>query len=190
MGDKIKFQKNREMTDLERQHSRIIQDLQAQRTRVEINRTELKTKTEGEARVQTTQARQQAQVLEKQAASEKKVAKNKGLALKATKVSKAKAHDKEKRMKVTAECKAIILKAEKSLEAAANVVKALEVEADVEEKAAAMLKKKREHDLRMAKFEALSSLARNNKIIVSGESGDMLINSMVHKDIMRDITVA
>lgn len=178
------------MTDLERQHSRIIQDLQAQRTRVEINRTEMRTRTEGEARVMTTKARQKSQVQEKQAASEKKVAKNKGLALKATKVSKAKAYDQERRIKVLAECKAKILKAEKSKEATVKIVKALQAEANVEEKASVLLKKKREHDLRMAKYEALGSLAKNNKIIVSGESGDMLIQSMVHKDIMKDITVA
>lgn len=188
--DKIKFKKNRELTDLERQHARIIQDLQAKRTRVAINRTEEETKAQGKAKVTITNAQQKAKVLETQAESEKKVARNKGLALKATKVSKAKANSAAKRITVEAECKAQITKANQSLLATKNIVAALEEESKMEEKASSMLKVKREYDLRMAKLEVLGALARNNKMVISGELGDKLLQEMVNDDILGSIKVS
>lgn len=188
--DKIKFKKNRELTDLERQHARIIQDLQAHRTRVEINRSEQKVKADGQARVVITQAKQDAKVAQRKAESEKKVAKNKGEADKEEKVSMVIAACEAKKKQVAAECKAMILKAQKRRDAASKIAEALMKEGEVELKASSMLKQKRNHDLRMAKNEAFASLATRTKIILSGQSGEDLIKDMVPEEILGSIKVA
>jgi len=185
--DKIKFRKNRELTDLERQHARIIQDLQAKRTRVEINRTELKTRIQGEKGVRITQEKQKSKVNEAKCESEKKVARNQGLTSKEMKVSNARAHDKSMRIKIDAECKANIYKAEQSLEASKDLVLALKAQANVEEKVSSMLVEKRIYDLRMAKLEALSHIAARNKIVISGENGDNLLGDLLNKEILGKI---
>jgi len=188
--DKIKFRQNREITELLRQHAQIIQDLQAKRTRVEINRKEDRTRAEGNKSVAVTRAKQVAKVAETQAKSEKKVAQNQGETLKRTKVSEAMATDKSTRIRVEAECAAHIIQAKKALAATQNIVKALKAEADMEGKAAPMMKLKREYDLRMAKLEVLANIAANNRIVLCGEDGDNLLKEMVTDDILGDITVA
>jgi len=182
--DKIKFRKNRELTDLERQHARIIQDLQAKRTRVEINRTELKTRIQGEKGVRITQEKQKAKVNEAKCESEKKVARNQGLTSKEMNVSKARAHDKSMRIKVEADCNAEVYKAKQSLEAAKDVASSLTSEANMEMKAEPMLRAKRLYDLRMAKLEALSHIAARNKMVISGENGNMLMEGFLNEGIL------
>jgi len=159
-------------------------------TRVEIKRTELKVKADGKARVVITQAKQDAKVAQRKAESEKKVAKNKGMAVKEDKVSIVIATAEAKKKQVRAECNAMILKAQKRLDAAKHVAEALMKEGEVEGKASSMLIMKRQHDLRMAKNEALASLASRTKIVLSGKSGEDLIKDMIPNEILGSIKVA
>jgi len=187
--DKIKFKQIRELTELERKHAQEIQDLQATRTRVEINRTEHKTKATGVKEVKITQARQKAKVLETEATSETKVAKSTGEAEQKILVGKAEALDAATRIKIEASCTAQVTRATKSLAATENVVAALKVEADMEEKAAPMLKVKREHDLQMAKLEVLANIAGKNKVVISGTQGDAILKEMVSQGILGKIRI-
>jgi len=185
--DHIRFKEVRELTELERKHAQEIQDLQAKRTRVEINRTEDKTKAQGVKEVQITRARQKAKVQETEATSETKVAKSSGEADKRTQVAKAEALDVATRIKTIAECDAQVTRATKSLAATENIVAALLAEADMEHKAAPMLKVKREHELQMAKLESLANIAGKNKVVISGTQGDALLKEMVSQGILGKI---
>jgi regulator of protease activity HflC (stomatin/prohibitin superfamily) len=177
--DQIEFRKNREMQELEKQHSRIIQDLQAKRTRVEIDREKQTVEVIGRAEVACTKARQDASVEKLKAEAEKKVAKNQGLMKKEELMAETRARDQATRIKVDQETKTQCYEGEQRLIAAKAISDALATEASAEAAAAPALKVKREHDLRMAKMEVLQMMASNNKIVISGDAGDKLIEEMM-----------
>jgi hypothetical protein len=61
------------------------------------------------------------------------------------------------------------------------------LEAEAEGLAADKLKIKREYELKMAKLEVLQAMAQNNKIVISGEQGDKLLNELLDNNIMGEI---
>lgn len=187
--DQIEFRKNREMQELDQKNRRTIQDLQAQRTRVEIQREKQQVDVVSKAEVAVTEAQQDASVKETKAAADKAVAKIQGLKGKENMVADIKAEDNATRIKVVQECKDRIVTSEAKRDAAKNLGDALMKEASAESEAAAHLKIKREHELKMAKFEVLQAMASNNKIVISGEQGEKLIGEMLDKSILGTITM-
>lgn len=92
-------------------------------------------------------------------------------------------------LRAEGECQAAKIKADQYAEtemtrskaevvASTNKAKALEVEAEAEEKAAQQLKEKRDHDLALRKLEVLRQMALNGKIVISGENGDRFIKEL------------
>merc|ERR1719410_2396023 len=82
-----------------------------------------------------------------------------------------------------------IEEAEALVQVAKDNAEALRTEANAEGKAAASLKTVREWELGMAKMEVSEAMARRSKIVISGENGDRLLNSMLDKSILGEIAL-
>jgi len=185
--DEIAYTQGRELKELGQVNARKIQELQAKHARVQIERQKLMTEAAGRAEVAVTKAKEIAKVNETRAESQKQVAYNAGLKKKEEMLADARARDKQGRIKAEQEAKTEIYESVQRMEVAKNLGAALVSEAEAEEKAAASLKIKREYELEMAKLEVLQELARTGNIIISGDVGEKLINTMLSDDIMGTI---
>jgi len=188
--DEISYTQGRDMKELNQTNARKLQDLQAKHVRITLERQKLMTEAAGRAEVAVTKAREIAKVNETRAEAQKQVAHNAGLKKKEELLADAKARDKQNRIKAEQEAKTEVYESLQRMEVAKNLANALISEADAEEKAAGAMKAKREYELEMAKLEVLQELARNGNIIISGDVGEKLINSMLSDDILGTIKLA
>jgi len=185
--DEIAYTQGRELKELGQINARKIQDLQAKHIRVTMERQKLMTEAQGRAEVAVTKAKEIAKVNETRAEAQKQVAYNAGLKKKEEMLADARARDKQNRIKAEQEAKTEIFESLQRMEVAKNLAAALVSEAEAEEKAASALKTKREYELEMAKMEVMQELAKNGNIIISGDVGDKLLNSILSDDIMGTI---
>jgi len=188
--DEIAYTQGRELKELGQVNARKIQELQAKHARIQIERQKLMTEAQGRAEVAITKAREIAKVNETRAEAQKQVAYNAGLKKKEEMLADARARDKQSRIKAEQEAKTEIYESLQRMEVSKNLASALVSEAEAEEKAASSLKIKREYELEMAKLEVLQELARTGNIIISGDVGEKLINTMLSDDIMGTIKLS
>merc|ERR1712087_59672 len=88
------------------------------------------------------------------------------------------------KIKVDKETKVAIFESHELIKVAENKALALKTEAKAEGGAAASLKVIREHNLEMAKLEVQEAIAKKAKIVISGDQGDALINSILDKELL------
>jgi len=72
-----------------------------------------------------------------------------------------------------------LMQIEAELQKVKNEAAIMKIEADAEASAAADMHSLREHELTMKSYEALTEIAKNNKIVLSGSTGEKLIESVV-----------
>jgi hypothetical protein len=188
--DEIENTRNRTITELEQRHRRLIQDAKATRTRVEINRSELEVQFSKEMAVQITHEKQKASVRKTEADSMLATSESTGSRNKEESLAVTKAKESQTKITVAQECESSIFAAKARLAAAEAQRDALIIDAHAEAKASSSLRVMREHELRMAKMEVLQSMAANNKIVISGEQGDRLINELMDSSILGTMTLA
>jgi len=70
------------------------------------------------------------------------------------------------------------VQSEAALTEAMNRAKAVALEADAEQKVFEQLRQKRDYDLQVASIKALQNLAQRGKIVISGQNGKALIDSI------------
>lgn len=116
-----------------------------------------------------------------------KNAKNQGLKKSEEILGVVKAKTLAARIEVDQEVATAVYEAEQRLAIAKNQAAALLARAEAESKAAASLKMKREHDLRMAKLEVLQIMGMNANITVSGTQGDRVLDAILSDDVLGDI---
>ena len=88
------------------------------------------------------------------------------------------------KIKVDKETEVAIFESQQLIKVAENKALALKTEAKAEGDAAASLQVIREHNLEMAKLEVQEAIARRAKIVISGDQGDALINSILDKELL------
>merc|ERR1712048_1225736 len=88
------------------------------------------------------------------------------------------------KIKVDKETEVAIFESQQLIKVAENKAMALKTEAKAEGNAAASLKVIREHNLEMAKLEVQEAIAKKAKIVISGDQGDALINSILDKELL------
>merc|ERR1719273_1747402 len=88
------------------------------------------------------------------------------------------------KIKVDKETEVAIFESQQLIKVAENRALALKTEAKAEGSAAASLKVIREHNLEMAKLEVQEAIAKKAKIVISGDQGDALINSILDKELL------
>lgn len=140
--------------------------------------------------VEKTNLSKDIQTNETRAAAEFHVAENQGKRYAEDVLAKARAEDQTARIKVEQEMRAAIFESEQELLATKDLAEAMVAEAEAEYQAAESLKVKREHDLNLAKLEVFQNVARKSKMVVSGDNGDRLIESLLSADVLGDIRLA
>merc|ERR1711997_353577 len=88
------------------------------------------------------------------------------------------------KIKVDKETEVAVFESAQLIKVAANKVLALKTEAKAEGDAAVSLQVIREHNLEMAKLEVQEAISRKAKIVISGDQGDSLINSILDKELL------
>jgi regulator of protease activity HflC (stomatin/prohibitin superfamily) len=93
-------------------------------------------------------------------------------------VKRTEGEAQSKRIEVEQSAQTERIQSEAGLTEATNRAKAIALEADAEQKVFEQLKQKREFDLQLASIKALQSLAQKGKIVISGQNGKTLIDSI------------
>ncbi|MES1909105.1 MAG: hypothetical protein MHM6MM_001907 [Cercozoa sp. M6MM] len=158
--------------------------VEARRDRALVDREKLATDARGRLDVAVTQAQETAAVQEKNALSEKHVVKLTGQKEGAEKTAAAGARAERIKISADKDAEARIQESEMRVKAAEDRARALRTEADAEKLGSQSLRAIREHKLAMARAEVLEILSRSQRIVISGDQGDKLINSILDSGIL------
>jgi len=178
----ITYDHDQELKQKDRDYDRRIQDAQNDQQVALVDRDKLTTDADGRRGIAVTQANEAAAVLLKRSQAELTVAT--ATAQEETERLLAGIQAKAAKDKIGAEQegKVRVTDAEAEMQAAKDKAAAILAEADAEGKAASSLVAVREHKLKMARFEVSENIAKNSKVVISGETGEKLIASMVDFD--------
>jgi len=131
-----------------------------------------------------TKQQELAAVSKKRAESQLSVAQAKAEQENAKLLAVATSNSEAAKIKVDKETEVAIFESQQLIKVAENRATALKTEAKAEGDAAASLQVIREHNLEMAKLEVQEAIARRAKIVISGDQGDALINSILDKELL------
>eukprot|EP00485_Elphidium_margaritaceum_P023908 CAMPEP_0202712330 /NCGR_PEP_ID=MMETSP1385-20130828/37948_1 /ASSEMBLY_ACC=CAM_ASM_000861 /TAXON_ID=933848 /ORGANISM="Elphidium margaritaceum" /LENGTH=422 /DNA_ID=CAMNT_0049372333 /DNA_START=54 /DNA_END=1322 /DNA_ORIENTATION=+ len=176
------FQRN--LSEKERLYDRRLQDIEADINVALVNRKKEVVNAESRREVAVTKQQETAAVNKKRAESELNVAQAKAEQENAKLLAVATSNAESARIKVDKETEVAIFESEQLIKVAENKATALKTEAKAEGDAAESLKVIREHNLEMAKLEVQESIAKRAKIVISGDQGDALINSILDKELL------
>merc|ERR1712244_203102 len=138
----------------------------------------------GRREVAVTKEEELAAVAKKRAESEFNVAQAKAEQENAKLLAVATSRSEADKIKVDKECEVAVFESQQLIKVAENKALALKTEAKAEGDAADSLKVIREHNLEMAKLEVQEAIAKKAKIVISGDQGDALINSILDKELL------
>merc|ERR1712204_52102 len=96
----------------------------------------------------------------------------------------AESNSQAAKIKVDKETEVAVFESQQLIKVAENKAIALKTEAKAEGDAASSLQVIREHNLEMALMEVQEAIARRAKIVISGDQGDALINSILDKELL------
>jgi len=178
----ITYDHDQELKQKDRDYDRRIQDAQNDQQVALVDREKQTVDAEARRGIRVTQANEAAAVLLKRSQAELTVAT--ATAQEETERLLAGIQAKAAKDKIAAnqEAKVRVTDAEAEMQAAKDKAAAILAEADAEGKAASSLVAVREHKLNMARYEVSENIAKNSKVVISGETGEKFIASMVDFD--------
>lgn len=167
------------MKKLIAENERLAQDELAKKERALIQKGQQEIEAQKKKQLAIIKAEEESVVMKSKAESELLNAKIQGDKEASLLILRAEGESQAKKIQVDQESEIEKIKAKSELDSAENISKALIIEADAEEKAQNQLKEKRAFDLNMERLKALESIAKNGKIVISGQNGDSLIQNVV-----------
>ena len=173
------------LSEKDRLYQRKLQDLEADISTSLINRTKEIVNAQSRREVAVTKQEELAAVSKKRAESQLSVTQAKAEQQNAKLLATASSNSEAAKIKVDKESEVAIFESQEMIKIAENKALALKTEAKAEGSAAGKLKTIREHKLDMAKLEVQEAIARKAKIVISGDQGDALIESMLDKDLLK-----
>lgn len=175
----ITYDHDQELKTKDRDYDRRIQDAQNDQQVALVDRDKSMVDAESRRAVNTTNGRESAAIMLKRAEADYEVVTAK--AQQSNQQLLASVESQTSKIKIAAEqeAKTRLADSQARLDAAKDQAAALTASADAEGSAANSLKIVREHKLKMAAFEVQENIAKNSKIIVSGEAGEKLISGMI-----------
>merc|ERR1712038_570827 len=180
----ISYDYQQKLSEKERLYERRLQDIEADINVALVNRKKDLVNAESRREVAVTKQQELAAVSKKRAESELSVAQAKAEQENAKLLATATSNSEAAKIKVDKETEVAVFESQQLIKVAENKALALKTEAKAEGDAAASLKVIREHNLEMAKLEVQEAIARRAKIVISGDQGDSLINSILDKDLL------
>lgn len=167
-----------QMKELKAQNHRLAQDEIAKKARTLIHKQQQEIEAQRKKQLAIIKAEEEAATRKYNAQSELANAKIQGEKEAAEIILKAEGEAEAQRIAIDQYAEVELTRSKARLAASTNQAKALEVEAEIEERAATQLKEKRAHEIALKKMDALKGMARSGKIIISGENGDRFINEI------------
>jgi len=180
----ITYDYQQKLSEKDRLYERRLQDIEADINVALVNRKKEIVNAESRREVAVTKQEELAAVSKKRAESELAVAQAKAEQENAKILAIATSNSESARIKVDKETEVAIFESQQLIKVAENKALALKTEAKAEGDAADSLKVIREHNLEMAKLEVQEAIARRAKIVISGDQGDSLINSILDKELL------
>merc|ERR1719216_722856 len=175
----ITYNHDQELKTKDRDYDRRIQDAQNDQQVALVDRDKAIVDAQSRRDVSNTNANEAAAVMIKRAEADFEVVTAK--AQQSNQQLLASVESQTSKIKIAAEqeAKTRIADSQALLDAAKDRAAALTATAEAEGASANSLKVVREHKLKMAAFEVQENLAKNSKIVVSGQSGEKLISDML-----------
>ena len=180
----ISYDYQQKLSEKERLYERRLQDIEADINVALVNRKKEIVNAESKREVAVTKQEELAAVNKKRAESQLNVAQAKAEQENASLLAKIKSNSEAAKIKVDKETEVAIFESQQLIKVSENKSLALKTEAKAEGNAAESLKVIREHNLEMKKLEVQESIARKAKIVISGDQGDKLINSILDKELL------
>merc|ERR1711997_76828 len=182
----ITYDYQQKLSEKDRLYERRLQDIEADINVALVNRKKEIVNAESRREVAVTKQQEMAAVSKKRAESQLSVAQAKAEQENAKLLATATSKSEAAKIKVDKETEVAIFESQQLIKVAENKALALKTEAKAEGNAAASLKVIREHNLEMAKLEVQEAIAKKAKIVISGDQGDALINSILDKELLTD----
>merc|ERR1712241_677461 len=180
----ISYDYQQKLSEKDRLYERKLQDIDAEITVALVNRKRDIVNAESKREVAVTKQQELAAVSKKRAESELSVAQAKAEQENAKLLAVATSSSEAAKIKVNKETEVAIFESQQLIKVAENKALALKTEAKAEGDAAASLKVIREHNLEMAKLEVQEAIAKKAKMVISGDQGESLINSILDKELL------
>jgi len=180
----ITYDYQQKLSEKDRLYERRLQDIEADINVALVNRKKEIVNAESRREVAVTKQEELAAVTKKRAESQLSVAQAKAEQENAKLLATATSNSEAAKIKVDKETEVAIFESHELIKVAENKAMALKTEAKAEGSAAASLKVIREHNLEMAKLEVQEAIAKKAKIVISGDQGDALINSILDKELL------
>jgi len=182
------FEQNKTMK--EQDYARRIQDCRADQNVALVYRKEQVVEMNSRKAVAEVKAKENAGVAIRKANADFQVSTANGKKQNEQLLGSTRAEFEAAKIKVDVKCQARIAESEALIKAAKAKANALKSVAQAENDAASSLKVIREHKLRMAKFEVQADIAGRSKLVVGGDSGQRLIDSMLNEDILGNVSLS
>jgi len=176
----IRHDNDRELKTVDRDYDRRIQDSQNDQQVALVDREKQRVDAQSRRQVSIAGAQENAQILTKRAQADFDVVTQQAKQQNQELLGRVKSECEAERIRVEQEAKVRVTDAEAVLQASKAKADALIATSVAEGNATKRLKMVREHNLRMAQFEVSENIARNSKLVIGGDSGEKLINTMVN----------
>merc|ERR1712204_95600 len=160
-----------------------LQDIEADINVALVNRKKEIVNAESRREVAVTKQEELADTTKKRAESQLSVAQAKAEQGNAKLLATATSNSESAKIKVDKETEVAVFESQQLIKVAENKALALKTEAKAEGDAAASLQVIRIHNLEMAKLEVQEAIARKANMVISGDQGDALINSILDKEL-------
>lgn len=175
----ITYDHDQELKTKDRDYDRRIQDAQNDQQVALVDREKQVVDSEARRGVNVTNANENAAIMLKRAQADLQVVTAKAQEETERLLAEIQARTEKQRIAADQEAKVRITDAQAELAAAKDQADALQAEAQAEGNAATSLKAVREHKLKMAQFEVSENIAKNSKLVISGDVGEKMIFNMV-----------
>lgn len=175
----ITYDHDQELKTKDRDYDRRIQDAQNDQQVALVDREKQTVDAEARRGIRVTQANEAAAVLLKRSQAELTVATATAQEESERLLAQIQAKATKDRIAAEQEGKVRVADADAELQAAKDRAAEILAQAEAEGKAASSLTAMREHKLQMAHYEVAESIAKNSKVVISGETGEKFISQMV-----------
>lgn len=182
----IGFEFTKRFAEKEREYDRRKQDISAETSVAMVNRDMEAVQAESRREVAVTRAEEAAEVGKTRADADLKVAKSRAQRENADLLSKIRSQAEADRIHVEHDCLVRVKESEGLIAVEGSKAEATKVEAKGEGEAAKGLTELRKHSLRMARLEVVEAVARRSKMVVGGDEGRVIIQSVVNDALLGD----
>lgn len=180
--NKVRVLEDEAITELEtlrKTNGRKIQELQAERRKYEVQRRDMEAKARGEAHVQEVQAKSNAEVALRQVKGDEVTEMVKAEQAAEAILKRTKINANKRQIEAEQGANVLIRENEAALKSTEAEGAAMIAKAEAEAEGTEALAEKRKYELEWARLAVMERLAANGRRLISGKTGDAILNDLV-----------